>query len=390
MHAYRGTKRGGGYGHGVKVLVLCAVVIGFIVVRWFRVQPASPNALFTPPEVKGNSSSLNDATSTGSSILKDPWSFPPEASKDEAMHCSEETFDAARWFRRRYRAGNPPLFLNRNSYATRDMQVLIDKRRPSPFGVDKVRPYWLQRALSAALPKIVVGTGSCAVVGNAGNLVGSKLGPRIDAHTYVIRMNAAKVSDYEADVGSKTNLTLFNPDWAMDIEDHNSPYVFWTTKPSGYQWLERAFTHEGRLPHLEANMKDPIPDWSRSFPEGKPPPGRGKGVAVLHPGFIDYVHNVWNEGKGARPSTGQLAVILALQLCSGRVSIYGFDRHTEYSNQYHLPEDRSTYHDWEVETAVRQCLHLASKVSFPIQVQNDTTLEDDLREFDALTKPNPI
>jgi len=238
-----------------------------------------------------------------------------------------------------------------------------------------------------ALPKIEFGDGSCAVVGNAGSLVGSKFGDQIDAHSYVIRMNAAKTIGYEADVGSKTNLTLFYPDFVMDMEDHASPYVFWTARPGGYQWLERAFTHEGRLPYLEKNMAGRIPNWAGAYSEDEPPPGRGNGIALLHPGFIEYVHHVWNEGKGVWPSTGQLAVMLALQLCRDNVSIYGFDRYMGYSDQYHLSERQSKQHDWGMETAVRRCLHLGSKISFPTQVPN-TTLEDDLRELDVLTNSN--
>jgi len=308
----------------------------------------------------------------------------PPVLNDTVARCDDNTFDTERWYQARYKAGHPPLFLSRQSYATRDVQVLVEKHLRPPFGVDGVK--YLQRSLSAALPAVKAGPGSCAVVGNAGNLMGSKSGAHIDAHDYVIRMNAAIVRGYEADVGSKTNLTLFNPEWTNNIEDHDNPYIFWTAKPSGYQWLERAFTHQGLLPYLKMNMNKPISDWSEtSFPEGKPPPGRGHGVAVLHPSFINYVHHVWNEGKGVRPSTGQLALMLALHLCDGNVSIYGFDRNTEYSNQYHLLEDRSSYHDWETETAVRQCLTLASKVSFP-DVDRNSTLEDDLLEFYALTR----
>ena len=100
-------------------------------------------------------------------------------------------------------------------------------------------------------------------------------------------MNAAKRSAFANDVGTKTNLTLFAPDVPMDIEDGPNPYLFWTTQAVGYTWLERAFIAEGRLPYNADKHSEPL-SWG-GWPEA-PPPGMGRGVAVLHPSFVHWVH----------------------------------------------------------------------------------------------------
>lgn len=52
--------------------------------------------------------------------------------------------------------------------------------------------------------------GTCAVVGSAGSLLGSKHGAAIDAHDVVFRMNDAPTAGYEADVGRRTSWRVFN------------------------------------------------------------------------------------------------------------------------------------------------------------------------------------
>uniref|UniRef100_A0A3Q3EAL5 alpha-N-acetylgalactosaminide alpha-2,6-sialyltransferase n=1 Tax=Labrus bergylta TaxID=56723 RepID=A0A3Q3EAL5_9LABR len=47
---------------------------------------------------------------------------------------------------------------------------------------------------------------SCAVVGTAGILNGSKIGKEINGHDYVIRMNGAAIKGHEEDVGNRTDV----------------------------------------------------------------------------------------------------------------------------------------------------------------------------------------
>jgi hypothetical protein len=50
-----------------------------------------------------------------------------------------------------------------------------------------------------------------ALVGNAGSLLDSGLGPKIDGHNTVVRTNYCPTAGYEADVGTKTDAVVLNP-----------------------------------------------------------------------------------------------------------------------------------------------------------------------------------
>ncbi|KAM9838387.1 CMP-N-acetylneuraminate-beta-galactosamide-alpha-2,3-sialyltransferase 1-like isoform 2-T2 [Aulostomus maculatus] len=82
---------------------------------------------------------------------------------------------------------------------------------------------------------------SCAVVGNSGNLKGSRHGPLIDYHDIVIRMNHGHTKGYEEDVGTKTTHHVMYPESAVYL-DNTTHLVLFPFKIKDLLWLLNTFT----------------------------------------------------------------------------------------------------------------------------------------------------
>uniref|UniRef100_A0A3B4WZD0 CMP-N-acetylneuraminate-beta-galactosamide-alpha-2,3-sialyltransferase 1-like n=1 Tax=Seriola lalandi dorsalis TaxID=1841481 RepID=A0A3B4WZD0_SERLL len=82
---------------------------------------------------------------------------------------------------------------------------------------------------------------TCAVVGNSGNLNGSRYGPLIDFHDVIIRMNTGRTKGYEADVGKRTTHHVMYPESAVDL-DNTTHLVLVPFKIQDLEWLIKAFT----------------------------------------------------------------------------------------------------------------------------------------------------
>ncbi|KAF1381324.1 hypothetical protein PFLUV_G00152710 [Perca fluviatilis] len=149
---------------------------------------------------------------------------------------------------------------------------------------------------------------TCAVVGNSGNLRKSHYGPLIDFHDVIIRVNAGQIKGYEADVGTRTTHRVMYPESSVDL-DNTTHFVLAPFKTVDFDWLTGALTtgfnggpHWGVRSKIKANKHL---------------------VMVLNPSFMRYVHDMWLEKKGDYPSTGFLALILALHMCD-EVSVFGY------------------------------------------------------------------
>ncbi|XP_061616797.1 CMP-N-acetylneuraminate-beta-galactosamide-alpha-2,3-sialyltransferase 1-like isoform X2 [Phyllopteryx taeniolatus] len=161
----------------------------------------------------------------------------------------------------------------------------------------------------------------CAVVGNSAHLKDSRYGHLIDIHDVVLRMNKSPIKGYEEDVGTKTTHRLMYPESATDL-DNITHLVLLPFKIMDMVWLQKALTTgfkgETYQP-VRANIQV-----NKSL------------VMVLNPGFIAYVHRVWLRRRSGYPSTGFLAVILALHMCE-EVHVFG----------YGADRDRNWSHYWE-------------------------------------------
>ncbi|XP_052376506.1 CMP-N-acetylneuraminate-beta-galactosamide-alpha-2,3-sialyltransferase 1-like [Oncorhynchus keta] len=152
---------------------------------------------------------------------------------------------------------------------------------------------------------------TCAVVGNSGNLKGSHYGALIDSSDVIIRMNKARTSGYERDVGSRTTHHIIYPESAIDL-DNTTRLLFFPFKTLDLQWLPGAITTGSHITFSYLRLRPKIK-------------ANKDLVLVLNPVFMKYVHEVWLDYYGKYPSTGFMALILALHICD-EVNVYGFGK----------------------------------------------------------------
>ncbi|XP_066475987.1 lactosylceramide alpha-2,3-sialyltransferase isoform X1 [Tiliqua scincoides] len=168
----------------------------------------------------------------------------------------------------------------------------------------------------------------CVVIGSSGVLHGLELGYALNQFDIVIRLNDAPVRGYENDVGNKTTIRMTYPEGAP-LSDHeyypNSLFVAVLFKSVDFAWIQAVLKNET------------LPFWMRLFFWRHVPeriPLTPKQFRILNPlivtetalGFLEYPKPQWhfwglmNENV---PTTGVIAVVLALHLCD-EVSLAGF------------------------------------------------------------------
>ncbi|KAG9281344.1 CMP-N-acetylneuraminate-beta-galactosamide-alpha-2,3-sialyltransferase 2-like [Astyanax mexicanus] len=245
-------------------------------------------------------------------ILMNP--IQPDLLVQEACGCMEcmRNVELDPWYAKRYNSQVPRLMYTQNS----NLSSSTDKWWQSLQGRPKNMNYTaIVETIFSMFPDENHHSDSgpdrcrlCALVGNSGNLEGSHYGPLIDAHDFVIRINAGPTEGYERDVGSKTTHRAMYPESAVDI-DNSTHFVLIPFKMIDLKWIVSIFTtkHITRSPRkvkssVQANMDK---------------------VMILHPEFIKYVHENWLEKKGRYPSTGFIMLVLSLHICD-QVNVFGF------------------------------------------------------------------
>ncbi|XP_077108022.1 CMP-N-acetylneuraminate-beta-galactosamide-alpha-2,3-sialyltransferase 2-like [Ranitomeya variabilis] len=148
----------------------------------------------------------------------------------------------------------------------------------------------------------------CAVVGNSGNLKGSSHGEIIDSHNFIIRMNGARTSGFEADVGSRTTHHFMYPESAVNLS-HGVHLVLIPFKLQDLRWITSALS-TGEIKFTYTRVKQFI-----QADKDK--------VLIFNPTFFKYIHDNWTKHHGRYPSTGMLALFFALHICD-EISVFGF------------------------------------------------------------------
>ncbi|XP_035613219.1 CMP-N-acetylneuraminate-beta-galactosamide-alpha-2,3-sialyltransferase 1-like [Oncorhynchus keta] len=252
------------------------------------------------------------------------------------------------WFTERFNLSVHPLLSRRNSLLTNDTyrwwQRLQYRKNPADFSEVVEKLFQVipdnDNLYKDAGPERCR---TCSVVGNSGNLKGSRYGPLIDSSDVIIRMNMAPTSGFEEDVGSRTTHHVMYPESAIDL-DNTTFLLLIPFKTLDLQWITSALT-TGSI------EKTYIPVRSRIK-------ANKNRVLIYSPAFFKYVYDIWLESHGRYPSTGFLSLFFALHICD-KVSVYGFgaDRygnwHHYWDHNYHGGAFRKTgVHDADHEKNV--------------------------------------
>lgn len=203
--------------------------------------------------------------------------------------------------------------------------------------------------------------GSCAVVGSSGTLIGARLGPQIDAHDVVIRINNApngndvNLSAFDADAARRTRKAWrldigLRTDWrVMNIDAYRT--LPWYPR----KWLGRP---RGRGVHADMSSAPLLPriafychnllkvgmcvGWSLRIVLGS-----NASAYMLNPLLLGRYHKAYFSRAVVRQTvltTGMAAIAFARTLCN-ETHIYGFgDGHScpQTCYNYYSPCDNTS------------------------------------------------
>ncbi|XP_048861224.1 CMP-N-acetylneuraminate-beta-galactosamide-alpha-2,3-sialyltransferase 4-like isoform X3 [Brienomyrus brachyistius] len=173
---------------------------------------------------------------------------------------------------------------------------------------------------------------TCVVIGNGFIIKNTSLGNTINQYDVVIRINDGPVRGFEKDVGNKTTMRFFYPESAVsDPNVHNEPDTLMVLVPFKLVdliWLRDILYNKKRIVQLGF--------W-------KPPPrtwlGRSSQFRILDPFFMhhtasDLLGTPFNPDKPVCPTSGMLAVYVALNFCSV-VHLAGFGYPSDKNDLIH-------------------------------------------------------
>lgn len=192
------------------------------------------------------------------------------------------------------------LGLQQNSHGDEPLEKALEKALENIFDLIPTGDPYGTRDLTKCL--------RCAVVGNSGNLRDSQYGKLIDSHNMVIRINKAVVKGFEEDVGTKETHRIMYPESAIDLKN-DTHFVLAAFKIKDIMWMASALT-DGSISRTYKPVRRKINTHKSK-------------VMVFNPALMYQIHTVWENGKGRYPSTGAIAIFLALHACD-EVNVFGF------------------------------------------------------------------
>lgn len=191
---------------------------------------------------------------------------------------------------------------------------------------------------------------TCAVVGNSGNLLHSGYGATIDGHEAVFRMTVAPTKGFEVDVGTKTTYHLIYSSilFADSGIDQKAIILYYSN----------AFSDLKSFIDFMHDRKDRLKSPQDHILLDKVPPEHFR---ILHPDFWYSLQHDWLNHAGSHPSTGIMAIVIALRVCD-HVDVFGFgtDKNgnwDHYYNKDHMAMRTDGVHNFDVEATIRDQLN---------------------------------
>lgn len=260
-------------------------------------------------------------------IPKQPHNGKQEQERSCSCDSCVSNVESSDWFSQRYDPKQQPILTQNHTIDPSSLQWWKSLQRSgNGRGIQEV----MSELFSVIAPPTVdlkphpLVCRKCAVVGNSGRLSKSGYGHIINSHQFVIRMNKAVVSGYEADVGNKSTHHFLYPESAVDLRPGVS-LVLLPFKIRDMEWVRSALS-TGDIKMTYMRVRDRV-----EADKDK--------VLVLNPGFFKYVHDRWTQRHGRYPSTGMMALIYALHTCD-QVSVFGFGADSEGNWHHYWEQNR--------------------------------------------------